>query len=712
MNTLRQLTVFVWLLPAAAAYQYPFQDPNLPIEQRVDNILSLLTLEEKVTCLGTNPTVSRLGIHGTGHVEGLHGLALGGPGGWGRPQPIPTTQFSQAIGMGQTWDPALIRKAGGVEGSETRYIFQSLHRGALVVRAPNADLGRDPRWGRTEECFGEDPFFNGTMVTAMSRGLQGDDPHYWLTASLMKHFLANSNENGRTGSSSDFDERLLREYYSVPFRMGVVDGGARCFMASYNAMNHVPMTVNPILKQIGVKEWGVDGIICTDAGALRNLVTAHKYFTELSQGAAEAVKAGINQFLDRFRDPVHDALQQQRLTEADIDASLRGVFRVMIRLGLLDPPDMVPYAKLTGEQEAWKMPGHQEIARQVARESIVLLKNTGGFLPLDRAKLKSLAVIGPRADAVLLDWYSGTPPYTITPLAGIRSKAGAGIAIHYADGSDRAAALEAARQSNVAVVVVGNHPTCDAGWEKCPTPSDGKEAVDRRAINLEMEDLAQQVYAANPKTVMVLVASFPFAINWSQQNLPAILAMTHNGQETGTAVAEALFGEYNPGGRLVQTWPRSLDQVPPMMDYDIRHGRTYMYFKGEPLYPFGYGLSYTSFRYAKMRVSPGGVRAGGKATVSVEVTNSGAREGDEVVELYVKHLHSAVERPAEELRGFERIHLAARETRRVEIPLAADSLAYWDTASHKWVLEPDTVELRVGPSSADVRLHQTMRVTR
>jgi beta-glucosidase len=698
--------------PAAAdgPYQYPFQNPDLPLEQRVENIVSLMTLDEKVVCLGTRPNVPRLGIQGTGHVEGLHGLALGGPGGWGRPTPIPTTQFSQAIGMGETWDPDLIRKAGGVEGNETRYIYQSKKRGGLVVRAPNADLGRDPRWGRTEECFGEDPFFNGKMVAAMAKGLQGDDPKYWLTASLMKHFLANSNENGRGGSSSDFDERLLREYYSVPFRMGVLEGGSRAYMAAYNAWNHIPMTVNPILRDVTMKEWGVDGIICTDAGSLGNLVRLHKYYPKLSEGAAGAVKAGINQFLDRFQAPVNDALKEKLLTEADIDDVIKGEFRVMIRLGLLDPPERVPYSKLVGEEDAWKTPGHKDVAKQVALESVVLLKNTGGFLPLDKSKLKSIAVIGPRADQVLLDWYSGTPPYTITPLEGIKAKIGSGIAVNYAANNDNDAAVKAAKASDVAVVFVGNHTTCDAGWEKCPTPSDGKEAVDRRAINLEMEELVKQVYAANPKTVMVLVASFPFAINWSQENLPAILHMTHNAQEMGTAIADVLFGDYNPGGRLVQTWPKSLDQVPPIMDYDIRHGRTYMYFKGVPLYPFGYGLSYTTFRYSKLRVSAARLAANGKVTVSVDVKNTGPRQGDEVVELYVRHLKSAVDRPAKELRGFRRVTLAPNETKSVEIPLAADSLTYWDTAGKRWTLEPGEVEMTVGSSSADTKLTKTVRI--
>ena len=700
---------------ASAQYQYPFQNPDLPSEQRVRNILSLMTLDEKVLCLGTDPSVPRLGIHGTRHVEGLHGLALGGPGGWGRPTPIPTTQFAQAIGMGETWDPDLVRKAGGVEGYETRYIFQSekTHRGGLVVRAPNADLGRDPRWGRTEECFGEDAFFNGTMVVAMVKGLQGDDPKYWLTASLMKHFLANSNEDTRDGSSSNFDERLLREYYSVPFRMGVLEGGSRAYMASYNAMNGIPMTANPVLRSMTVKEWGEDGIICTDAGALNNMVRFHKYYADLPHAAAGAVKAGINQFLDRiFGANVREALKDNLLTEAEIDAVLENEFRVMIKLGMLDPPERVAYTKIKGDEDAWKQGDHKAVAKQVALESMVLLKNAGGLLPLNRDMVKSIAVIGPRANDVALDWYSGTPPYVVTPLDGIKEKAGAAVKVNYAGNNDGDAAVQAAKESDVAIVFVGNHPTCGAGWAHCPTPSDGKEAMDRKWIDLEQESLVKQVYAANPKTVVALVSSFPFAINWTEQNVPAILHITHNAQEEGTAIAEALFGDYNPGGRLVQTFPKSLDQVPAKMDYDIRHGRTYMYFQGEPLYPFGYGLSYTTFRYANLRTSAAVLRAGGEVTVSVDVTNTGKRKGDEVVQLYVKHFNSAVGRPIKELKGFRRVTLLPGQTRSVALPLKAETLAYWDMARQRWEVEADQVKVMMGGSSADVKLEKTVAVTK
>jgi beta-glucosidase len=699
--------------------QYPFQNPNLPIEERVDNIVSLMTLEEKIDALGTNPSVPRLGIRGTGHSEGLHGLALGGPGGWGRPTPIPTTQFAQAIGMGETWDPDLIRLAGGVEGYEARYISQSekTHRGGLVIRAPNADLGRDPRWGRTEECFGEDPYFNGTMVVAMVKGLQGDDPKYWLTASLMKHFLANSNEDGRGGSSSNFDARLLREYYSVPFRMGVLEGGSRAYMAAYNAMNGIPMTVNPILRQITEKEWGVDGIICTDAGSVRNMLNPklHNYYKTAPEAVAGSIKAGINQFLESptlYRPAAREAVRKGLLTEKDIDDVIKGEFRVMIRLGLLDPPEMVKYASIKGDEEVWKIPEHKEIARRVAQESVVLLKNEKNFLPLDKASLKSIAVLGPLADVVALDWYSGTPGYVVTPVEGIRNKVGSGVTVNFVPKTaDISEAVEAAKKSDVAVVFVGNHPTCDAPWARCPTPSDGKEAIDRKAIDLAQEEFVKQIYAANPKTVVVLLASFPIAINWSQENVPAILHITHNAQEEGTAIADALFGDINPAGRLVQTWPKSLDQVPPMMDYNIRDGRTYMYFKGKPLYPFGYGLSYTTFRYSHLKLSPARLGKTGALTVSVNVKNTGRRAGDEVVQLYISLLNSKVERAGKELKGFQRIALQPHETRTVTLPVKAEDLAYWDEQQNKWVVEADRVKFMVGGSSADTRLEKTIRVS-
>ncbi len=680
----------------------------MPVEDRITNLLQNMTLEEKIACLGTVPSVTRLGIVGAGHVEGLHGLAMGGPGGWGRPSIVPTTQFPQAMGLGETWDPELLRKAAALEGYETRYMFQSpvYHRGGLVVRAPNADLARDIRWGRTEESYGEDAFFNGTMVAAFVRGLQGDDPHYWQAASLMKHFLANSNEDTRSSSSSNFDERLFREYYSVPFRRGIEEGGSRAFMASYNAVNGTPMEINPILKQIAVGEWHNDGIMCTDGGAMTLLVTAHKRFATLPVAAAASVKAGINQFLDKYDGPTHAAVASGLLSESDIDASLRGVFRVMIKLGQLDPPSMVPYTKIKNGPDPWTLDSHKQLAREVTQKSIVLLKNSEHTLPLDRKRIHSIAVIGPYADQVLLDWYSGTPPYSVSPLQGIRNKVGEGVRVEFARNNDRGKAVQIARASDVAIVVVGNHPECDAGWAKCPVPSNGKEAVDRRSIELEQEALVRQVYAAKPQTIMVLSSSFPYALKWSQENIPAILHMTHNSQELGNALADALFGDINPGGHLAHTWPRSESQLPPLMDYDIRHGRTYMYFRGEPLYPFGYGLSYTDFRISDLKVN-GAMRPGASIMASVKVRNTGHLAGDEVVQIYATYPHSKVSRPEKQLVGFQRVTLAAGAERVVQIPIESLSIAYWDTDKHAFVTEGPDVVLHVGDSSA----HWTDQVT-
>ena len=716
---------------AQQTYQYPFQDPDLPIEQRITDLLSRMTLDEKIDMLSNEALsrgmisasdVPRLGVVGTGHVEGLHGLSQGGPGNWEGPGKvvIPTTQFPQARGLGQTWDPALLEKVAAVEGFEARYVSGRYHRGGLIVRAPNADLARDPRWGRGEESYGEDPYQTGTMVVAFVRGLQGDNPRYWLTASLMKHFLANSNEDGRQTGSSNFDERLFHEYYSVPFRMGIEEGHAGGFMTAYNAWNGIPMAVNPVLKSVVIGEWGFDGIICTDGGALTMLVTKHHYYKTLPEAAAGAIHAGVNEFIDDYKNTTQatrEAVQLGLVSEADIDADLRGLLRIMFRLGLLDPAARVPYSGIgitdvnPARGDPWYWPSHAALARKATDESIVLLKNERHTLPLNAAALKSIAVIGPDADRVLGDLYGGTPPYAVSPLEGIRRRAGPHVAVRYASGSDLAQAVDLARRSDVAVVIIGNDPTCGGpGWHPCPLPSEGHEGVDRTSLTLEQEKIAQAVFAANPRTIEVLNVSFPYTTIWSQENLPAILEMTHSSQEEGSGLADVLFGDYNPAGRLTETWVASIDQLPPMLDYNIQDGRTYMYLRHQPLYPFGYGLSYTTFKYSNLKLSSAVLHRGGTLRVSVDVRNTGERGGDEVVQLYVSHLNSSIQRPLEELKGFDRVYIPPGETKTVTFPLSAASLRYWDTSQGHWVLETDKVEIRVGASSADIRARQTVQV--
>jgi beta-glucosidase len=700
--------------PVLAQYQYPFQDPERAVEERIDNLLSLMTLDEKISCLSTDPSVPRLGVKGTRHVEGLHGLAQGGPSNWGRRNPAPTTIFPQAIGLAETWDREAIKRVADIEGTEVRYMFQSpsYKRGGLVVRAPNADLGRDPRWGRTEECYGEDAWFNAEMVVAFIRGLQGDHPKYWKTASLMKHFLANSNENGRDSTSSDFSERLFREYYAYPFYKGVTAGGSRAYMAAYNRYNGIPCTVHPVLKDITVGEWGQDGIICTDGGAYRQLVNTHHYFADLNLAAAACVKAGINQFLDIYREGIYGALANGYLRQEDIDSVLRGVYRVMIKLGQLDPPDMVPYSKIgiSDTLAPWLTSSHRDAALEVTRKSIVLLKNRNNILPLKAEELKSIAVIGPWADSVLLDWYSGTPPYRISPLEGIRKKAGIPVTVNFARDNRFNRAVELASAADVAIVVVGNHPTGNDDWMLCPVPSDGKEAVDRKVIVLEQEDLIRRIYEVNRNTVVVLISSFPYAIEWTQEHIPAIVHMTHCSQETGSALADVLFGDYNPAGRLVQTWPRSDRQLPPMLDYDITRGRTYMYQKEEPLFEFGYGLSYTTFAYSKFAISDPVLHSGGEVRVLTDVKNTGTLAGDEVVQLYIRHMDSKVGRPSIELKGFERVHILPGETKTVTLSLKASDLAFWDEKDHCFTVEKDRIQVMVGTSCRNIKFERTIGV--
>jgi beta-glucosidase len=703
-----------------------FRDPALPMEKRIDNLLSLMTIDEKINCLGTNTGVPRLGVMSYGNSEGIHGVVQREAR--GKRLPITTTQFPQPPGMGASWDPDLVREAAGVEGYEARFITQTAKydRQILMLWGPQSDLGRDPRWGRSEEVYGEDPFLNGTMAVAFTKGLQGDDPKYRQAAALLKHFLANENENNRNGSSSNFDDRLFWEYYSVPFRMAFLDGDAKAVMASYNAWNGTAMAVNPILRSIVREQWGVD-VISSDGGAVKLLVDPRHLFPDQKAAVVACLKAGINQFLDVYKDETKAALKDGEINEAEIDALLRPKFRVTIRLGLLDPPEMVPYSNIKDTPEPWNTDKDRDVSRKLALESVVLLKNEDKILPLDKDKIKSIAVIGPLADSVHWDWYGGTPPYAVTPLQGIKDEAGPNVKVNYAPYDTQAGeddAMKAASESDVAVVVIGNDPTCGDeahAWYNspgngggitlpCTVASDGREGRDRESIDLAQEQLVKQVFIKNPKTIVLLISSFPFAINWTEANIPAIVTMAHSSQDEGTALAKVLFGEYNPGGHLVRTWPKSVDQLPPSMDYNIRDGYTYMYFKGEPLYPFGFGLSYTTFKYSNLRTSSSELAKDGSVTVSVDVTNTGSLAGDAVVQMYVKHLSSKVERPQEELEGFKRVTVQPNETKTVEIPLKASTLAWWDQKLPGFRVEAEPVRVMVGNSSSDIQASTTVKV--
>ena len=694
---------------AGKAQDYQFQNRKLSDEKRIDCLLQTMTLDEKILLMSTNLGVRRLGIPDCGQREGLHGIAIGGPGNWGvrkrdangKPyqEEYPTTIFPQSYGLGESWDTDLLQRIGAQMAEEMRWYAQSPKSTCgnnLVLRAPNADLGRDPRWGRTEECFGEDALLTASLTTAMIKGLQGNDKKYWKTAALMKHFLANSNEDGRDSTSSDFSNRLFREYYAYPFYKGIKDGGSRAFMAAYNAWNGVVMCANPILETITRKEWGMNGIICTDGGGLSLLISAHHAYKDRAEGAAATIKATTGQFLDRYVEDVKEAIARGLVTESDIDKAIRGNLYVALRLGLLDGKDTQnPYITI-GKDTTQTAPFLTANARQLAREAVVksavLMKNDGEqpLLPIDTKKVRRILLVGPYADNIVQDWYSGKPPYEITIADGLKEALkDTGVMIETLADNSMGIAEKKARNADLVIVCTDNHPYgTKTDWKFCPVPSDGREAVDRKSLQLPDEDLVRQMYAANKNVVLILVSSFPYSINWSKEHIPAILHTTHCAQEQGNGIADILLGKVNPAGRLTQTWVSDITDLPDMMDYDITHGRTYMYNKKPVLFKFGHGLSYTRFQYGDMTVKENKK----SFTITIPVTNSGKMDGDEVVQIYARFKKSKVLCPNILLCGFKRVNIAAGKTLTVQIEVEKERLSYWEESSHQFVYEDCDIE--------------------
>ena len=693
--------------------QNVFNDPAVKEEQRLDDLIARMTLDEKVDALGNNTQVPRLGIQASGSVEGLHGIVLGGPT-YGDRANTPTTGFPQAYGLGETWDTDLLHRVATYISTENRYLFQNAkyRKSGLIMWTPNVDLGRDPRWGRTEECYGEDAFLTSRLAVAFIKGIQGDHPKYWRNASLMKHFLSNSNEYGRTFSSSNYSDKLFREYYAYPFYKGVTEGGSQALMTAYNAYNGTPCIMHPVLRNIVMKEWGLNGTLLTDGGAFRLLLSDHKRFdNDRAAAAAACIKAGITKFLDEYKDAVYEALHRKLISVEDIEKAIRGNLRISLKLGLLDHTEDNPYAAIgvTDTIAPWSKPETKALVREATLKSVVLLKNQDHLLPLDRHKIKKIAVIGQRATEVLQDWYAGKPFYTVNVLDAIREEAGNDIEVRYVKTNRMDSARTVAAWADVAIVCVGNHPTCDAGWEQAPVISEGKEAVDRQSLQLDQEDLLLQVAQTNPNTIGVLISSFPYAINRANQTVPALLHLTQCSQELGHAVSDVIFGHYNPAGRLTQTWVKNITDLPHMMDYDITHGRTYMYFKEKPLYPFGYGLSYTRFNYSGTTLNDRVIERGDTLRVCFNLKNSGNMDGDEVVQLYVSARKHTDKDPIKQLKAFQRISLRKGETKKVELTVPYTELQVWDEKQNRFILPDKEMTLEIGASSSDIRLRTTFR---
>ncbi len=826
-----------------------YMDHTRSFEERVDDLLSRMTLEEKISQMmsRTPADLTRFGIPGyewSGQSAHCCESRYGGT----------VTIFPHAIAQASTWNKNLILQVGDAISSESRArLNHGYERAGLTFWAPVVEMARDPRWGRTHECYGEDTYLTSQIAMAYVKGIQGDHPHYLKAIAAPKHFVANNEEWNRHNGSSNIDEQLLREYYLYPYKVLIEDGKAESMMAAYNSLNGVPCAGNKyLLTDILRGEWGFKGSVVTDCNGLKDFFDGHNFVDNVEEAIALALNSGIDMECGNyFNKYLAKVVESGMVSEETINRAVRRLLLSRFKLGLYDPPQLVPYNHIP--ISVMDGPAHRALARETARQAIILLKNKDNILPLDKNKIQSIAVIGPNADICQMGGYTGKYSVSVSPLDGIKNKIDSskvrfvkgtdikitlpvipseylvppnakpgehGLQGEYFNNTDCSGdpvftridsvidfdynrsspdpqikndyysirwtgqfvasvsgpyyiggafddairlyfdnkltidktinrnqnsdakkvelekgkhyelridftehwykskmklwgapqdsekfqdAMDAARNADVAIVVVGTDETVE------------KEGVDRSSLELpgDQRDLIKAIYKANPKTIVVLQNGSPLTINWTNDNTPAILETFYNGEEGGNALADVIFGDYNPAGRLPLTFYNSDDQLPSISDYDIRKGRTYMYplrnfvnpssQKEAPLYPFGYGLSYTKFSYAPLKISSKSMNPDQSMTITTVVTNSGKRLGDEVVQLYVSDKKANVPRPIKQLMGFERITLEPGESKDVHFILPAKDLAFWDVGKKAFVVEPGMFEVMIGSSSIEIK---------
>ncbi|MGQ9629477.1 MAG: glycoside hydrolase family 3 N-terminal domain-containing protein [bacterium] len=625
---------------------------------------------------------TRLGIPILFCEEAVHGhLAQG------------ATIFPQAIAMASTWNPELIERVGRAIGTEVRAV------GGHQVYSPVLDLGRDPRWGRTEETYGEDPYLASRLAVAMVKGMQGgklSDNDAIIAGP--KHFGGHGEPlGGRDSNMEGITERDLREIHLVPFRAAVEEAGAKSIMAAYSMLDGIPCTCNRwLLTEVLRQEWGFDGHVVSDAGGVEGLHLKHRVAANQKEAVKLSIEAGLDTHIwgPGFVQPVVELVREGELAEEFVDRAVRRILRLKFLLGLFENP----YVDPDRAERVCNAPEHRALALEVARQAIVLLKNEGGLLPLSK-EVKTILVAGPNAhnERNQLGDYSGESP-VVTILGGIKARVSPGTEVRYVKGCDVkgpstegiAEAAKAAKGADVAVVVLG-----ESSWTAEITSGEG---ADRAELDLPgvQEQLLKAIYKTGTPVVLVLINGRPLTIKWAAEHVPAIVEAWYPGQEGGTAVAEVLFGDYNPGGKLPITIPQTVGQLPLYYNYKPS-GRAYDYvftpFK--PLFEFGYGLSYTRFEYSNLTITPEVIGPAGTVTVRVSVRNSGEHKGDEVVQLYINDVVSSVVTPVKELRGFKRITLEPGESQTVEFTLGPRHLSLLDRHLER-VVEPGAFEVMIG----------------
>jgi len=751
---------------ALAQNTEPYRDAKLPVEQRVADLLSRMTIEEKVAQLvGTwqNPAFARdpnrriVDEKGAFVPEHAAGLMKFGLGEMSRPSEnrgpremaeltnaiqkwlkentrlgIPilfheeclhghaapkATSFPQAIALASTWDPALLHEVFSSVAAEVRA------RGAQECLAPVLDLAREPRWGRTEETYGEDPYLVSRLGVAAISGYQGrgsflDKSHVFATA---KHFAVHGQpEAGTNVAPGNYSERVIREYFLKPFEAAVREAHVQTVMPSYNEIDGIPSHSNrKLLTGILREEWGFDGVVVSDYFAIDELRRIHHVVGNKEDAARIALDSGVDvelPFADGYNTLV-DQVKSGRIAQSSVDRSVARVLRLKFHAGLFDDPYVDPAAaeKITNSAE------HQQLSLRAAHEAIVLLKNQNNLLPLEKGKYKRIAVIGPNAAEVHLGGYSDKPGRGVSILQGVKNKVGSSAEVLYSVGckitesepdwnADKVVlgdpalnakriqeALRVAERADIAILVLGeNEQTSREAWAV-------EHPGDRDNLDLlsNQDDLAKAIIATGKPVVVFLLHGRPNSINYIAESVPAILDGWYLGQESGTAVADVLFGDYNPGGKLPITVPRSAGQLPDYYYQKPSAKREYLGSTVKPLYPFGWGLSYSSFRYANLRLAPDTIGAQGETKVSVDVTNTSNRRGDEVIQLYIHDEVSSVTRPVKELRGFRRISLEPSETKTVELSLGPQDLSFLNREMHR-VVEPGTFTIMIGGNSDDL----------
>lgn len=729
------------LMPGGLKAQQPvYLDPSQPLQKRVSDLLSRLTLAEKAELMSTTaPAIPRLKIPVmNGWNQSLHGIV------WTQP----TTMFPVPIAMAATWDAGLVEDTASAIADEGWAIYnlwptipgktvsgtmgqlvtiapdgkRYAHNG-LIYRSPVINMVRDPHWGRVWETFGEDPILAARMTVAYVKGTQGNDPKYLELGATVKHYAVYDQEINRHTLSAQVDAAMVQDYYTPQFKAGIMAGRSISIMSSYNGINGVPNSVNKwLLDDILRGQWGFRGVLVPDSGSVNMLVLATHTYKTLAEAAAKTVLAGTDLDNGAYAEVLPEAVKDGYLTEADLDKALRHVLTARFRLGEFDPPGMVPYSKIPASEI--DSAAHRALALRMARESIVLLTNKNHFLPLDPAALKTIAVIGPFAGyAQTGPNYTGRYSKFVKPLDGIKSAVRPDTQVLYARGSgiletdnpqqSLAEAVDAAKKADVAILFVGTNQTTE------------REGIDRNSLDLPAAQLrlVRAVTAANPKTVIVLLNGGPITLpiarpgatpeafrGWSI-DARAILDMFWDGEEGGTAIADVLFGKYNPAGRLPYTVYASELQLPPRTEYDIAKGFTYMYLRGKPEFAFGRGLSYTTFAYSHLALSRSHAPADDTVTVNVDITNTGKRAGDEVAQLYVHGPGVGEWQPEEQLEGFERIRLNPGETKAVAFSLPIEQLAAWDTSAHRFAVKAGAYDIMVGSASDDIRQKTELEIT-